>query len=65
MLYLSFLLSEFIEAVLVTLAATVYVTYVDTASATFIISSNKITESSTILFKYQLISQMHVLGFQL
>ena len=36
--------------------------FIDTASVTFKISSHKITESSTVLFKYAPILQ--VLGFQ-
>ena len=64
-LYLTFLPSEFIEAVLTTFADIILVTIVDTISITYIISSNLIFESSTILFRYLLLSQIHVPGFQL
>ena len=47
------------------LLAQLNVTFVDALSTTFIISSHTITESSTILSKYLLYSQIHAPGFQL
>ena len=60
-----FLLRQFIEAVLVTFVAILFAIFVDTISITVIFSSHSITEVSAILFKYLLLSQIHVLGFQL
>ena len=56
-LYLTFLLSEFVD----TFADIVFATFVDTIYITYIISSHTIFESSTILFKYLSFSQIHVL----
>ena len=58
-----FLSSEFIGIVLVTIADMVFITSVDALFVMLIISSHTITESSTILFKYLMFSQIHVLGF--
>ena len=60
-LYLTFLLLQFIDAFL----AIVSVIFVDTISITDILSSHAITEVSVILFKYLLFAQIHVLGSQL
>ena len=38
--------------------------FIDTVSVASIISSHVITKSLAILFKYLLISQLHILGFQ-
>ena len=51
-LYLTFLLSEFIDTELVTFIDTVFVTFVNTLSVTFIISSKKISGLSARLFEY-------------
>ena len=64
-LYLIFSLSEFINTISMIFADIAFVTIVDRPSIMLIISSQIITESSTILFKYLLFSQIHVLGFQL
>ena len=58
---LLFLLSQFIEAVLVTFVALVFVLFVDIISITNIVLSHSITEVSTTLLKYLLLSQIHVL----
>ena len=59
----------FVDIVFVIFVGTVFVevfvTFVDTLSTTFIISSHAITESSRVLSKYLLYSQIHVLEFQL
>ena len=60
-----FSLRQFIEAVVVTFVFILFVIFVDTISITVIFSSHLITEVSAILFKYLLLSQIHVLGFQL
>ena len=49
---LNFILSQFIEAVLVTIVAIVFVFFVDALSITITISSHSVTEVSTIVFKY-------------
>ena len=51
---LTFLLWQFIETVLVTFLAIIFVVFVDIVSITVIISSYSITEVSAILFKYLL-----------
>ena len=43
----------------------VFVLCVDTIHITSIMSSHSVSELSAILFKYLLLSQWHVLGFQL
>ena len=48
----TFLLCKFIETVLVTFLAIIFVVFVDIVSITVIISSYTITEVSAILFKY-------------
>ena len=54
-LCLTFLLSEFIESVLVSFVDIIFVTFVDTLSLTFTYSSNTIiTKLTTLLFKYLL-----------
>ena len=58
--FLTFLLGQFVGAVLVTFAF-----FVDKFSITTIISSQLVTEVSAILLKYLLFSQIYVLGFQL
>ena len=58
-----FLLYQYIEALLVTIVATVFVIFVDKISITIIISSHSVTEVSATPFKYLLFSQIHVLGF--
>ena len=59
----------FVDIVFVIFVGTVFVevfvTFVDTLSTTFIISSHAITELSRVLSKYLLYSQIHVLEFQL
>ena len=60
-LYLTFLLLQFIDA----FVAIVSVIFVDTTSITDIISSHAITEVPVILSKYLLFAQIHVLGLQL
>ena len=60
----NFLLCQFTEAELVTLAA-IFVFFVDKLSIAITISSDSVTEVSQTLFKYLLFSQIHVLGFQL
>ena len=63
-LYITFLLSAFIDTKLITFVGIVFVTFNATISINFIISSHITTKSSTMLFKYLLFSQIHVLGFQ-
>ena len=63
-LYLTVLSSEFISTVLVTNVNIVFLTFVDTLLLAFVISSQKITESSTIRIRCLILSQIHVLGFQ-
>ena len=48
----TFLLWKFIETVLVTFLAIIFVVFVDIVSITVTISSYTITEVSAILFKY-------------
>ena len=62
---LTFLLCQFIEAVLVTFVAIVFVFFVDKLSMTIIISSHSVTAVSAIFFKYFLFPQIYVLRFQL
>ena len=70
---LTFLLPQLIEAVLIKFVAIVFiilsyntVQYVyHTIFIKFIISPHSINEVSAILFKNLLLSQIHVLGFQL
>lgn len=62
---LIFLLSEFIETVLVTFVDIVFVAFIVTISVTFIILLHAVTELSTILLKHLLFSQINLLGFQL
>ena len=45
--------------------AIVFVFFVDKVSIPITIPSHLVTEVSAILFKYLLLSQMHVLGFKL
>ena len=60
---LTFLLCEFIETVLVTFTAIVFVFFVAVVSIKIIISSHSVPEVSVILFKYFLFSKIYVLGF--
>ena len=61
-LYFTFSLSESVWTVIMAFADLVFVTFVDTLSAEFIISLHTITESLTILFKFLLFLQIHALG---
>ena len=61
----AFLLWQFIEAVLITSFAIVFVFFVDVISITITILSYLVTEASATIFKYLEFSQIHVLGFQL
>ena len=51
----------FVDIVFVIFVAIVFFTFVDKLSITIIISSHTVTDSSEILFKYLLLSQIHVL----
>ena len=71
-LCLTFLPSEFVvvlmtffDRVFVRFDVIVFVTFVDTLSVTFIISSYTITENLAILFKYLSFSEIDVLVFPL
>ena len=59
------LLWQLIEAVLATIAAIVFVLFVDKLSVKITISSHIVTEVSARLFKYLPFSQIRVFGFQL
>ena len=60
----SFLSSEFLGTVLVTFDYVVFVTCVDRIFIKLMISLRIITQSTKIIFKYILSSQICVLGFQ-
>ena len=64
-LYLLFLSSKIIEAVLVTFVDIVFATFVDTIFITCLISSHGLTEVSAIVTRYLSFSQIHVLGLKL
>ena len=60
---LTFLLTQFTVAELLTFVATVFAFFVDTISVTIIFSSHSGTKVPAILFKYLLFPKIHVLGF--
>ena len=62
-LYLTFLPSQFIEAVFPAFIGTLKQSFVDTLSAASITSSHVITEQSILLPPYKPFSQLHVKGF--
>ena len=59
-IHFTFLLSQFIDTVHATLIDIIFVTFVDTLSVTFIDSLHKITEVSTVIFRYFSFLQKHV-----
>ena len=60
---LTFLLWQFIEAVLIAFVVIAFIFFVGKSSITNTISSHSFTEVSATLFKYLLFSKIHVLGF--
>ena len=64
-LYLTFLSSEFVDALFASFIGIVQLPFVDTLSATSVISSHVITEWSVILSAYPSFSQLHIKGFQI
>ena len=57
--------SEFIDTAVMTFVDIVFLTFANVLFVTLIISLQAVTESSKILFKFLLFSQIHVLGFLL